>query len=125
MDLPKKILIVEDDLALLRILSDRLSKEGFSVAEAHDGLEGLKLAFDSHPDLILLDIIMPQLDGLSVLKKLREEEISKNIPVIIITNTEDLGAVSGAMDEGSYDYIIKSDWKLEDLVSKIKEKFIQ
>jgi DNA-binding response OmpR family regulator len=122
MDTQKTILIVEDDQSLLRILTDELMKAGFVVLEAKDGAQGYRMAIDSKPDIILLDILMPILDGISMLQKLREDEIGKDIPVIILTNLETMGSLNKALEGKAYDYIVKSDWKLEDIVNKVKER---
>src|SRR6185295_10847997 len=82
----KKILIVEDELPMLNALSDTFKDEGFIVIQAHDGEEGLESAKETLPDIILVDILMPKMDGMTMLKKLREDENGKNIPVIVLTN---------------------------------------
>jgi len=103
-------------------MSHTLNAEGFEVLIAHNGEEGLKKALEEKPDLILLDIIMPVMDGLTVLKKLREDERGKNIPVVALTNLGDIKTVSEVLAHGASDYLIKSEWKLDDLVRKVKEK---
>lgn len=121
----KKILIVEDELSLRNALSDKLLREGFEIVEAKNGEEGLEVALREHPDLILIDIIMPVMDGMTMLKKLRDEdEWGKTVPVIILTNLtsdneERLRDITNA--EPSY-YLVKSDWKIEDVVAKIRER---
>lgn len=119
---PKKILIVEDEDALLNILEDRFLQEGFLVFKATDGAAGYKMAIESRPDIILLDIIMPVVDGLEMLKKVREDPSGKNIPVVMLTNINDLESVKKAMENQAFDYLVKSDWKLDDLVRKVKER---
>ncbi len=119
---PNTILVVEDDHALLHSLVDTLSAEGFSVLEARDGEEGFDLANKFSPDLILLDLVMPKLDGFSMVDKLRAEGKGKEIPVILLTNLDDDFSKGIAHDRGLRDYFIKSDWTLEDLVKKVKEK---
>src|SRR5882724_12815069 len=87
MDPQKKILIVEDEEAMLRLLSDALSEAGFQVVTAKDGVQGLGNAKTYHPDLILLDIILPEMDGITMMKTLREtDEWGKNVPIIVLTN---------------------------------------
>lgn len=117
-----KILIIEDECSLRKALADKFTKEGFMVIEAKDGEEGLKLALKEKPDLILLDIIMPKMDGITMLGKLREDKWGKDVRVIILTNLEDENKVMESVQKGAYDYLIKSDWKLEDVVKKAKEK---
>ncbi len=114
------VLIIEDEAALLRVLSDKLSSEGLSVLEATNGEEGLKLALTRHPDLILLDIVLPKVWGLNMLKSLREDAWGKKVHVFILTNIDKSKEISKGMDYNIARYFIKSDIKLEDLVSSIK-----
>lgn len=118
----KKILVVEDELSLLQALELKLTKEGFHVVSAHNGQEGLAVAIQEHPDLILLDIIMPIMDGLTMLKKLREYPPAKDTPVIILTNLTGSEKVAEALENESFDFLVKSDWRLEDVVKKVREK---
>lgn len=118
----KIILIVEDEASLLNVLGDKLKSRDFLVLEAKNGKEGLETALREHPDLILLDIVMPVMDGMTMFKKLREDAWGKSVKVIMLTNSSDAENVAGAIEQGSYDYFIKSDWKLEDVVAKVKEK---
>jgi len=118
----KKILLVEDEAPLLKVLEDRFLQEGFLVFKAQDGASGYRIAIDSKPDIILLDILMPVVDGLQMLKKIREDKEARNIPVVILTNMTDLESVKKAMENKAYDYLVKSDWKLDDLVKKVKER---
>jgi DNA-binding response OmpR family regulator len=122
MENKKKILIVEDESSLRNALRDKLMLEGFIALEAKDGEEGLEVALRDHPDLILLDIIMPKMDGLTMLKKLREDVWGKNTKVILLTNLSDNERVSEALLQGSYDYLVKSDWKIGDVVAKIRSR---
>lgn len=118
----EKILIVEDEQTLSKALFQRLTAEGFSVLRAQNGEEGLELAYREKPNLILLDIIMPKMDGLTMLGKLRENAWGKEVPVFILTNLSSAKDVDMATRKGAYDYLIKSDWKLEDIVAKVKEE---
>ena len=118
----QKILVVEDDQPLLLVLVDKLTSEGFTVLPAKDGEEGLASALRDHPDLILLDIVMPRLDGLSMLKQLRADEWGKKVAVIVLTNLSDLEKVSEVIAQGSNEYLIKSDHKLEEIVAKVRAK---
>jgi len=117
-----KILIVEDEPALLGALSSKFSKEEFEVAEARDGEEGLEKALAEHPDLILLDIIMPKMDGMTMLERVRRDEWGKKVPVIILTNLTDDDKVEEAIKRGSHDYLIKSDWHINDVVVKVRNR---
>ena len=118
----KTILLVEDETALREVLRDKFVQENFTVFEAKDGAEGLTVAFDKHPDIILLDLLMPEVSGLQVLEKLRSDDWGKSASVIVLTNVSDQEKIAEAVIEGSYEYIIKSDWKLEDIVAKVKDK---
>lgn len=118
----KKILIIEDEQALREALKFKFTHEGFSVTEAVDGKEGLDLAFSVHPDLILLDIVMPVMDGVSLLKGLRKDEWGRNVPVIILTNLSDAETIEESIKNNVHDYLIKADYKLEDVIAKVKEK---
>jgi len=121
---PKKVLVVEDEPSLRNALSDKFTREDFDVLEAKNGKEGLEIALKEHPDLILLDIIMPVMDGISMLKQLRNEnEWGKHVPVIILTNLINMNEAQHwnvTELEPSF-YLIKTDWKIEDLVTKIRE----
>ncbi len=121
----RTILIVEDDSALRNALHDKLTIEGLSPVEARNGQEGLQFAKRDKPDLILLDILMPEMDGLAMMKKLRgESEWGKQVPIILLTNlTSDNEEITKAIAEGepAY-YLIKSDWSIDDIVGKIKER---
>jgi len=118
----KTILIVDDDISASRALVNTFKFEKFNVLVAKNGEEGLKLALEKHPDIILLDIIMPKMDGLLILGKLREDNWGKDVPVIVLTNLNEIEATARAVKNGAYDFLIKSDWKLEDIVKKVKEK---
>ncbi len=120
-DANKKILIVEDELSLRNALRDKLTHEGFSVLEAKNGEEGLEAALREHPDIILLDIIMPVMDGATMLNKLRHDPWGTKVAVIILTNLSE-AEDSLMRSRGSLDYIVKSNWKIEDVVAKIRER---
>lgn len=118
----KKILIAEDELPLLRAISNKLKKEGFDVVEAVNGEECLKLGEKELPDLILLDVVMPKMDGFTALKKMRTLKWGKDVPVIILTNLGEAEDVSRAVGDEVYDYLIKTNWSLQDIVKKVREK---
>lgn len=117
----KKILIAEDDLRLLRAISARLTKEGFKIIVAKNGEECVKLALKLHPDLILLDIVMPKMDGLSVLESLRTDPWGKKVPIIILSNLDEAESSASAFGEIQA-YLVKADWSLEDLVKVVRKK---
>jgi CheY-like chemotaxis protein len=117
----KKVLIVEDEAPLRNAVADILAFEGFTVFQAKNGQEGLDLALKEHPDLTLLDLMMPVMDGLTMLEKLRQDpEWGSGAAVILLTNINDPEKVAQATEAGSYDFLVKSDWNIEDVVKKIK-----
>lgn len=117
----KKILVVEDEPLLLRVTIDKLKLEGFKTLEARQGKDGLAAALKRHPDLILLDLLMPRMDGFAMLKELRNDRWGKKVPVLILTNLSDPAKAEEAKTYGANGYLIKSDWKLSQVVDKIKE----
>ena len=119
-DKKTKVLIVEDEEILLTALSEELKQEGFDVAGAKDGVEGVEKAASEKPDLILLDLVMPRLDGIGALKQLKEGPDTKAIPVVILTNLSDYDKISDALSLGAMDYLVKANYRLEELVTKIK-----
>lgn len=121
-EINKKILVTEDEAPLRNAVSDILTFEGFTVFQAKNGQEGLEIAVKEHPDLILLDLIMPVMDGLTMLQRLREDEWGKTANVILLTNINDPEKVAAATEAGTFDFLVKSDWNIEDVVSKIKTK---
>ena len=118
----KKVLVVEDETPLRDALESKFELDGFSVTVAQDGEEGLKLALKNHPDMILLDIIMPKMDGLTMLKQLRENAWGKTVKVIIITNLASWDETHKAVNYNIHEYLVKSDWKIEDVVKMVKKK---
>ena len=122
-EIKQKILIVEDEAPLRNAVSDILSFEGFTIFQGKNGQEGLDVALAQQPDLILLDLMMPVMDGLTMLEKLRQSnDWGKHVPVILLTNINDPEKVAQATQAGSYDFLVKSDWNIEDVVKKIKSK---
>ena len=116
-----KILIVEDEHLVREAVSRKLKTNGFEVIEAGDGQEGLVLAEREKPDLVLLDLILPLMDGLTVLDKIRSEAWGKKMPVIVLSNLSDVETVQESKKAGVYDYLVKTDWTLDDVISKIKK----
>jgi DNA-binding response OmpR family regulator len=119
----KSILIIEDELPMLKALADKFSREGFEIFEAKDGKEGLSTALSKKPSLIILDIFMPVMDGKTMFEKLRADDWGKTVPVIILTNLNpDDKTLDELMKNGPSYYFIKSKWKLEELVEKVKKE---
>jgi len=117
----KKILFIEDESALQKTLGEIIGQEGYEIISALDGEIGLKLAETKKPDLVLLDLILPKLHGFEVLKKLKENETTKHIPIIVMTNLEGIGDVERAIELGATSYLVKAQYKLEEVVDKIKK----
>ena len=117
----KKILFIEDESALQMTLGNMLTKQGYEVLKAMDGKIGLELAEEKHPDLILLDLILPKMDGFGVLKGLKENEETKEIPVIILTNLENTGDVQRALELGAMTYLTKANYTLAEISKKIEK----
>ena len=117
----QKILIIEDEVTLHEALLDYLKGEGFEVFSAVDGEKGVEEAKAKLPDLVLLDIVLPKKDGYEVLTELKKDDKTKNIPVILLTNLGSNEDIQKAFDKGATTYLIKADYKLEDVVKKIKE----
>lgn len=116
-----KILFIEDETALQKTLSAMMEQAGHSIVNAYDGEKGLELAQQSEPDLILLDLILPRMDGFSVLDKLKSEQKTKNIPVIVLTNLESVEDVEKVIELGATTYLVKANYDLDDIVRKIDE----
>ncbi|MFA5131686.1 MAG: response regulator [Patescibacteria group bacterium] len=120
--MPKKILIVEDDLSLAKALRVSLEGEKFEVIEAHDGLEGLAAAEKNLPNLILCDINMPKMDGLSMLSAMRQTDWGKDLSVIMLTNFSDGDKISEALKNSVFRYLVKSDWDLAHIIEEVKKE---
>jgi DNA-binding response OmpR family regulator len=124
-DIPKKILIVDDDSNIRELFVDTLSPHGFKCLTARDGLEGLNLSLTKNPDIILLDLRMPEMDGLTMLRELRKTESGKNIPVIILSTVNDEKSVSEALQLGVSEFLEKSNWNATELMERIRNKIVK
>ena len=124
-DKKAKILIIEDEEVINKTYADELRDEGFFVLTAMNGSVGLDIALREKPDLILLDILMPIMDGLTMMEKLREtNQYGKNVPIILLTNlssSEEKIMKAVVKYEPSH-YFVKSDWNLSQVVQKIRER---
>lgn len=118
----KKLLIVEDNESLSNVISDTFKDEGFDVKIAADGESGLEEAKTWQPDAILLDILMPKMDGIEMIKQLRQSEGGAEMLVVALTNSDSSEHVLELMNLGVTDYLTKSDWELNDLVDKVKQR---
>ena len=103
----QKILAVDDEEDILELLRFNLTKEGFAVVCAASGEEGLKTAHSQRPDLILLDLMLPGMDGLEVARRLKKEEATKDIPVIMVTAKGEEADIVTGLEVGAEDYITK------------------
>ena len=115
------LLLVEDEKDLRDILSLKFTMEGFNVLEAENGKVGLKIALDKHPDLILLDIIMPVLSGTLMLKELQKDQWGKNVPIIFLSNLSESENIEQNLEKNVRGYFVKSDWEPDDLAILIKK----
>jgi DNA-binding response OmpR family regulator len=115
----KRILIVEDDRFLRKAAEAALRRHGFTVFTAANGEEGLRVARSELPDLVLLDLIMPGLQGFEVLKLLKQDAATSAIPVVILSNLGQDTDVKNAMEAGALDYLIKANLALEELVARV------
>jgi len=117
-----KILVIEDESALREALFAKLQEAGYVVESAGDGEGGLGLALRSHPDLILLDLLLPKKDGREVLHQLREDSWGKDVPVIILTVLDaDERMLNEILVYHPAHYFVKTTWRLEDVIEKVKE----
>ena len=116
----KSVLLVEDDKPIIDILQHKLKLDGYNFMIATNGEQGLDIALKNHPDLIILDIIMPKMDGITMLKKLRGDIWGKNAKVIILTNLSNPTSELEASQLDVSDYMIKTDLKLSEVETKIK-----
>jgi DNA-binding response OmpR family regulator len=118
-DEKKKILIVEDDAFIRDIYQVKFSQEGFEVDLAENGLEALKKMEENIPDIILLDIVMPYMDGMEALKIIRKNDAWKKIPIIMLTNISEKEKVTQGLNEGASGYMIKSHFTPSEVVGKV------
>lgn len=116
-----RVLIIEDDQEILGLLSRKISDAGYEVLTAHDGEEGLKLLREENLDLILLDITLPNIDGIELLKRKQAVPETKDIPVIIISNSGAASEISQARHLGACDWIIKTKFSLQETMEKINK----
>lgn len=124
----KKILIVEDEQALSEVLKTAFEKIGSVVTVASDGKEGLEKALEIQPDLILLDVVMPVMDGISMLDELRKDDWGKTAKVIVLTNLNYIKglepyvhfpSLKPTKDGGLKDYLVKTSWEIKDIIEKV------
>jgi len=120
------ILIIEDNLSLLRVLSDKLESEGYKILAAGDGKTGLETALAEHPDLITLDMMMPEMDGLTVLKELRKDPWGKDVKVIVLSNlVRGEGATEELKSYNITEFVEKMELSLGNIVKKVEKALSQ
>jgi len=117
----KKILFVEDESALQKTFGETLRQRGYDVISALDGEAGLRMVKIKKPDLILLDLILPKMSGFEVLKKIKEDKEIKDIPVIVLTNLEQMEDVDRVIALGATTYLVKTKYTLDEVVEKIEK----
>jgi len=118
----KKILVVEDDLDLLEILELKFSDAGFEVVKVETGQQALDYLGRTRPDFVVLDIMLPDIDGLTVLNEIATRPQTRDLPVIILSNVAEAGSFEQAAAIGQYEYLVKAKTDLNDLVAKIKAR---
>lgn len=117
----KSILLVEDDEFLAELYATKLKLEGYEISLASDGEKGLKMVKEKMPDLVLLDIILPKMDGFEILKAIKADKDLKNIPVILLTNLSQKDEVKKGLELGANDYLIKAHFMPSEVVRKIEQ----
>lgn len=121
----KSILVVDDEVDLRSVLEQKFAEEGFTVFTAPNGKEALNVALKEKPDMIVLDIVMPEMNGFEMLSELQKDEWGKSVPVIFLTNSSSLETISKAVEFSSAEYIVKTDIGLDEIVKRVKERMMR
>ncbi|MDD5146633.1 MAG: response regulator [Candidatus Pacebacteria bacterium] len=116
-----KVLIVEDDKFLRELMSKKLASEGFELVEAMDGESGVKKIKEEKPDIALLDLILPGIDGFEVLAKVKEDPLTASIPVVILSNLGQKDDVEKGLKLGATDYLVKAHFTPNEIIKKVRE----
>ncbi len=116
----KKILIVEDDTFLKNLESSKFNREGFEVMPASSVEDVDRIIATATPDIVLLDLVLPGLDGFGILKKLKADERTKNVPVVIFSNLSEEADIAKAKAAGATEFIVKANYTLDEIAQKIK-----
>ncbi len=119
----RSVLIVDDEESLTNVLARKFTDEGITAYTAYDGKQGLETALEKHPDVILLDIMMPEMDGFDVMKALQQDPWGKDVPVILLTNSSSLDTVAKAVSSGMSEFLVKTEMKLDQVVDHVKQRF--
>ena len=117
----KKILFIEDESTLRKTVDEFLENKGYEIKGATDGQLGVKMAKKFQPDLILLDLILPKMNGFEVIKTLKKDKETRNIPIIVLTNLEGSEDVEKAISLGAKTYLVKANYELSEIAEKIKK----
>jgi DNA-binding response OmpR family regulator len=120
--MPKKILIIEDEELLADLLQKKLAISGYQIFLEKDGERGLSAMRELRPDLVLLDILMPKMDGLEVLARIRKEDDLRKIPVIVISNSGQPVEISKIKELGVKDWLVKTDFNLQEIMQKVRKQ---
>lgn len=118
--MPKKILAIDDENDALLIIKTALSSEGYEVITATNGYDGLAMAEEQQPDLIILDLMMPEMNGFEVLTQLKSNDLTGQIPVIVVSGLSDKEKIRMALSKGTDYYIIKP-YEYDDLINKVRQ----
>lgn len=116
----KRVLVAEDDRVLRRACEEILKRGGYTVLSAEDGAAALELARQEHPDLVLLDLLMPKLSGLDVLRSLKAADETRDIPVVILSNSSRAIEMDEATALGAAGYLVKANLSLQDLIEHVR-----
>ena len=120
--MPKKILIIEDEELLYNLLERKLNEKGYQASIAKDGAEGMKMIKEIKPDLVLLDIVMPNKNGFEVMDEIQTDEKLKHIPIIVISNSGQPVEIDKAKELGAKDWLIKTEFDPQEVIEKVKKQ---
>lgn len=116
----KKILIIEDDTFLQGLAANKLQSEGFEVNSASNGNEALTSLSQENYDVIILDLMLPDISGFDILKQIRAREINNKVPILIFSNLSDDKDIKQGLDYGATDFLVKANFTLDELAEKVK-----
>lgn len=116
----KTVLVIEDDMSLLELFEAKLKGSGYAVLSADDGIKGLAVALDKHPHLIVLDMLLPKMNGPAVLQELRKDSWGAKVPVIVLSNVDDSQHIFDTLSNGVLDYLVKADVSLDQIVDQVR-----
>jgi len=118
----KTVLIVDDEENLVHILARKFEDEGITAYTAFNGREGLTLAREKRPEIMLLDVVMPEMDGFEVLRALKEDKELSDMPVILLTNSSSIETVAQAVTSGMNEFLVKTEIGLDEVVRHVKQR---